>query len=128
MRQNRVMTVVGWLLTVGVAGMLGFSASMKFRNPPEMAEFFVGKFGYPEATRLPIAVAEVASAVLFLIPQTAVLGAVLLTGYLGGAIATHVRVSDNFIPAVGLGVVVWLALYLRDPRVRALLPWRSTAS
>jgi hypothetical protein len=53
------------------------------------------------------------------------LGAVLLTGYLGGATATHVRINDHnfFIPVV-VGIVVWLALYLRDRRVRALLPWR----
>jgi hypothetical protein len=60
-----------------------------------------------------------------LLPRTAVLGAVLLTGYLGGATATHVRINDHnfFIPVV-VGIVVWLALYLRDRRVRALLPWR----
>ena len=52
-------------------------------------------------------------------------GAVLLTGYLGGAIATHVRVHDNFLPPAIGGVLVWLALYLRDSRVRALLPLLS---
>jgi hypothetical protein len=65
--------------------------------------------------------------VLYLIPQTAMLGAILLTGYLGGACATHVRIADYghcWIP-VALGVVLWLGLYLRDARIRALVPLRS---
>jgi hypothetical protein len=66
--------------------------------------------------------------VIYLIPQTSVLGAILMTGYLGGAIATHVRLGEfvkGIIPQVGLGVLVWLGLYLRDPRLRALAPLRS---
>jgi DoxX-like family len=59
------------------------------------------------------------------IPRTAVLGAILLTGYLGGAIATHVRIGEPFYIQFGLGVLVWLGLYLRDARLRALLPLRS---
>ena len=60
-------------------------------------------------------------------PRTAVLGAVLLTGYLGGAVATHVRVGEAFVLPLLLGVVVWAGLYLRDERIRALLPLRKTA-
>ena len=90
----------------------------------ELAEQF-GKFGYPEGVLIAIGITEVVCVVLYLLPQTAVLGAVMLTGYLGGAIATHVRVHDNFISPVIVGVFVWLALYLRDPRVRALLPLRQ---
>jgi hypothetical protein len=73
-----------------------------------------------------IGILELSCVILYAIPQTAILGAVLLTGYLGGAIATHVRVHDNFIsPAIG-GILVWLGVYLRDPRVRALLPIRRS--
>jgi xanthine/uracil permease len=61
---------------------------------------------------------------VYLIPQTSLLGAILLTGYLGGAIATHVRISDNFVPPVVMGVLVWLGLYLRDPRLWPLVPMR----
>ena len=59
------------------------------------------------------------------IPQTAVLGAILVTGYLGGAIATHVRIEEQFIPPLVMGVLVWVGLFLRDARVRALIPWRT---
>ncbi len=83
-------------------------------------------YGYPERVFLPICILELACAVVYAIPQTSVLGAILLTGYLGGATATHVRVGDPLflMPAV-LGVLVWAGLYLRDDRLRALIPLRS---
>jgi len=121
---NHVLTWAGRVITALVALMLVFSASMKFKNPPEVAEQFVGKLGYPAELIFAIGIVEVSCVVLYLIPQTAILGAVLLTGYLGGAVATHVRIHDNFAGAVVGGVLVWLALYLREPRVRALLPIR----
>jgi hypothetical protein len=120
--QHKWMTIAGWVLTVFIVGMLTFSATMKFRNPPDLVEELVDRLGYPSAATPYIGAAELASALLFLIPQTSVLGAVLLTGYLGGAVATHVRIEDNFAgPLIG-GVLVWLALFLREPRVRAMLP------
>jgi uncharacterized membrane protein YphA (DoxX/SURF4 family) len=115
----------GWIVTALVGALFLFSATMKFVNPPEMQKNWSEQFGYPDNTRLPIAIVEIVCVVLFLVPRTAVLGAVLLTGYLGGAIATHVRVNDNFIPGVVFGVLVWLALFLRDARIRALLPFRT---
>jgi hypothetical protein len=84
-----------------------------------------GRLGYPEHLVVPIGIVEVACAILYAIPQTSVLGAILITGYLGGATATHVRISDNFIPPVIFGVLVWLGLFLRDARLRALVPLRS---
>jgi uncharacterized membrane protein YphA (DoxX/SURF4 family) len=111
-----------WVITVLLALMLTFSATMKFLYPTMMADQWVGKFGYPKDLALIIGIIEISCLIVFLIPRTATLGAVLLTGYLGGAIATHVRVHDNFIPPMIGGILVWLALYLRDPRVRALLP------
>ena len=77
--------------------MLLFSASLKFSRPPQVVDIFVGKLGYPLETFTVIAVLEILCAVIYVIPQTAVLGAVLLTGYLGGAIATHVRVGDPWV-------------------------------
>ncbi|TLY12797.1 MAG: DoxX family protein, partial [Nitrospirae bacterium] len=59
------------------------------------------------------------------IPQTSVLGAILLTGYLGGATATHVRIGEPFYMPIVLGMLVWAGLFLRDDRLRALLPLRS---
>ena len=65
---------------------------------------------------------------LYVIPITSILGAILLTGYLGGATATHVRVGDSWFPVlfpVIIGALLWGGLYLRDDRLRALLPLRS---
>jgi xanthine/uracil permease len=73
---------------------------------------------------LRIIVVEIACAILYAIPRTSVLGAVLLTGYLGGATATHVRANEAFFLPVVTGVVVWAGLYLRDDRLRALIPLR----
>ena len=123
--QKKAMTIVGWVLSGVVVLMMAMSATMKLMNPPQLAEQMVGKFGYPKEVILVIGIVEIACVVLYLIPRTAILGAVLLTGYLGGAIATHVRVQDNFIGPAIFGVLVWLGLYLRDPRVRALLPVRK---
>lgn len=126
-RQPKAMTIIGWILAFPVVALLLFSAFMKFNATPEMLDGFTKHFGYPQASLRPIAIAEVASALLFLFPRTAVLGAILLTGYIGGAIATHVRVEENFLTAAILPVVAWLSLFLRDPRIRALLPFRSSS-
>ncbi len=64
-------------------------------------------------------------AVLYLIPALAVLGAILLTGFMGGAICTHWRVGDPFFIQVALGIFVWLGLYLRERRLKALIPFRT---
>jgi hypothetical protein len=85
------------------------------------------ELGYAEAVVLHLGVVLVACTILYLIPQTAVLGAILLTGYLGGAVATHVRAGQGpfeiLFPVV-LGALLWGGLVLRDVRLRALLPWR----
>ena len=100
------------------------SGLMKLSNAAQVVEGFA-KFGYPQKLLLPIGLAEILCTIVYLIPRTSVLGAVLLTGYLGGATATHVRISDVFIPPIILGIMVWGGLYFRDPRLRALLPLRS---
>jgi hypothetical protein len=84
------------------------------------------QFGYPAHLATPIGVVLLACTLLYAVPRTAVLGAILLTAYLGGATATHVRVEDpSFAFAVVFGVLVWAGLYLREPRLRALLPLRA---
>ena len=106
--------------------LLLMSAVMKFARPPAVVEGFV-KFGYPERLLIILGIVELTCTILYLIPQTAVLGAILLTGYLGGATATHVRIGDPaFIVAVLCGVMVWLGLFLRDRRLRALIPVRGS--
>lgn len=100
------------------------SAFFKVTQSAQVIDGFT-KMAWPTNTAVPLGVIELASVVLYAIPQTAVLGAILLTGYLGGAIGVHVRQGDSFlIPAV-IGVLVWLGLYLRDARIRALVPLRK---
>ena len=128
--QPKAMTWTGWVITMLIVLMMTASGTMKILNPPQLAEQFTGKFGYPGDVTLVLGIVEISCVVLYLIPPTAILGAVLLTGYLGGAIATHVRIHDDFsiIPPAVIGVFVWLAVFLRDPRVRALLPVRRSSS
>lgn len=103
--------------------MLLLSVFMKFAPPPEAEQGFE-HLGWSMDLAIGLGILELACTVLYVIPQTSVLGAVLLTGYLGGATATHVRVGDPFIMPVALGVVLWLGLYLRDRRLHDLLPLR----
>jgi hypothetical protein len=106
--------------------MLAFSAFMKFLMPPDAVKGF-SQLGWPQHLALPLGILELSCAIIYMIPRTSVLGAILVTGYLGGAIATHVRVGENaniIAPAV-LGMLAWLGLYLRDRRLRALIPLRG---
>jgi hypothetical protein len=84
--------------------------------------------GYPAGTVFPLGVVLLLCVVVYVLPATSVLGAVLLTGYLGGAIATHVRVGNplfsHVLFPVYVALVLWGGLYLREDRLRALLPWR----
>ena len=89
---------------------------------PAMAENFV-KFGWDPSMQMPIIALELICAVLYLVPRTAMLGAILLTGYLGGAIATHVRIGElNVALQVALGIMIWGGLFLRYPVIRRLIP------
>ena len=102
-------------------------AGMKLANLPVVVEA-TGALGWPvdRATLLLLAVLLLVSTLLYALPRTAILGAILLTGYLGGAIATHVRIGSPLFSHVLFGVYlalfVWGGLWLRDPRLRALLP------
>ena len=84
------------------------------------------RIGWPVAEVSGIGVVQIACVVLYLIPQTAILGTVLLTGYLGGAIASYVRMGEPYPVLVPLTtcLLAWLGIYLREPRLRALLPYR----
>jgi hypothetical protein len=104
--------------------MLLLSGVMKLARPAPVLEGFA-KLGYAENLTLGIGIVELICTGAYVIPRTSVLGAILLTGYLGGATATHVRVGDPFLGPVVLGVLVWLGLYLRDARLRSLIPMRT---
>jgi hypothetical protein len=125
---SRAAVWVGRILSALVVVGLAFSASFKLRRPPEVVDSFVKHYGYPDPALGTLGVVEIACAALYAIPQTSVLGAILVTGYLGGATATHVRVAEAFLPPLILGVMAWAGLYLRDGRLRALIPLRSRAN
>jgi len=105
------------------AALLIFSAVMKFIKPAPVLEGFA-KMGISENLIIPLGVVELVCAIIYLIPFTSVLGAILLTGYLGGAICTTLRVGDQYIPTVIIGVMIWGGLFVRDPRLRQLIPVR----
>jgi DoxX-like family len=81
------------------------------------------KVGYPDGCLVPLGLVLLASTLLYVIPRTAVLGAILLTAYLGGAVATHVRLGQPFVIPVVFGALLWGCLYVRDARIRSLLPF-----
>src|SRR5712664_1588569 len=99
-----------------------FDGVMKLVKPPVVVQATL-QLGYPASTILPIGLVLLIGTLLYVIPRTSVLGAILLTGYLGGAVATHVRVGAGWFPVlfpVVFGVLIWGGLYLRDEGLRAL--------
>jgi hypothetical protein len=120
---------IGWVLSGIVIAFLLMDATMKLLALSVVLETS-GPLGFPGAAMARgLGVLLLVCTLLYAAPQTAVLGAILLTGYLGGAVATHVRVGDplfsHVLFGVYLGAFLWLGLYLRDTRVRALVPVRS---
>jgi uncharacterized membrane protein YphA (DoxX/SURF4 family) len=114
----------GRIVSAIPVAMLLMSGTFKIVGGDQMARDWA-TFGYPAGALVPVGVTELVCALLFAIPRTSVLGAVLVTGYLGGAVATHVRMAQaSFVAPAILGAMAWLGLYLRDPRLRALLPLR----
>ena len=114
----------GRVISALPAVFLLFDGIMKIVKPAIVMEATV-KLGYPEGVILGLGVVLIICTLIYLIPQTAVLGAILLTGYLGGAVATHVRVGDPLFPIVFpviLGTMLWGGLYLRNERLRRLIP------
>jgi len=117
----------GRIISAVIVLMLIFSATMKFLSPPEVQKEFE-RLGYPVHLALHLGILEIACMLIYALPRTAVLGAILLTGYLGGATATHVRIDDPFLSPVIAGVLVWVGVFLRDRRLRALIPLRRDPS
>jgi len=114
----------GRVVTGLVAAFLLFDAVIHVLDLPVVQEA-TAALGYPPGSALPIGLIELACVALYLVPRTAPLGAVLLTGYLGGAVAAQLRIQaplfSTLLFPVYVGVLVWLGLWLRDARVRALL-------
>jgi DoxX-like family len=121
-------SIAGYVLTGLVAAFLAFDTVMKLL---QLAPAVQGttELGYPAGTVLVIGAIELVCLVLYLVPRTSVLGALVLTGYLGGAIATHVRVGSplptHTLFPIYVALMVWGGLYLRESRLRQLLPFRT---
>lgn len=116
----------GRIFTGAVVLFLLFDSVMKLVKPPFVVDAN-RQLGYPEHVIIPIAIALLVSVILYVIPATAVLGAILLTGYMGGAVATHVRVDGglfNIAFSVVFGILIWAGLFFREPRLQALIPLR----
>jgi hypothetical protein len=116
-----------YVLSYLPAAFLLLDGIMKFVKPEDVVKATV-KLGYPEESILTLGIVVLVCTVIYLIPRTSVLGAILLTGYLGGAVASHLRAGDGAFPVffpVVFGAMLWGGLVLRDSRLRALLPLRT---
>ena len=120
---SKALKIVGWILGILPCLMLFISASMKFLKPPDMQQS-LDHVGWRMDQATALGIVEVSVAIIYLIPRTATLGAILIAAFMGGAVATHARVGDVFVIQILIGVLVWLGLWLRDPRLHALLPLR----
>ncbi len=116
--------ITGWVLSSLLAAVFLPSAYFKLAQPEGFLEEWSKT--YPAGSALPLGVIELTLFVLYLIPKTRYVGGLLMLAYLGGAVATHVHSNDGmfFVPVI-IGVVAWLGLYLRDRKLRALVPFVS---
>jgi hypothetical protein len=118
----------GWILTAIPALLLLMGGIMNVMKPDFVVKATV-EMGYPEEAIFGLGIVVLICVVLYIIPNTAVLGAILLTGYLGGAVATHVRHADplfsHVLAPVYFAILLWAGLYLREPRLSALVPLRK---
>jgi hypothetical protein len=118
----------GWIISGLPAAFLLMDGVMKLVKPKPVIEGTV-KLGFSESVIVPLGITLICCVVLYLIPRTAVLGAILLTGYLGGAVASQVRVGEPLfgyiLAPVYVAIFIWAGLCLRDRRMRALAPLRS---
>ena len=117
----------GRVISALVGALFVFSAAMKFMGGPEL-EKGLAHLELARVPMVPLGLLELTCAAVYLVPATCILGAILLTGYMGGTILTAWRVGDPFFVQIALGILVWLGIYLREPRLRALIPLRTRTS
>jgi hypothetical protein len=124
---SKKMLWAGRIMSALPALFLLMDGVMKLVKPEPVVKATV-QLGYPESVIVGLGIVLLACVILYLIPRTSVIGAILLTGYLGGAVATHVRVGDPLFThtlfPVFFGVLLWGGLYLRDTTLRTLIPLR----
>ena len=124
---SKGMLWTGYVMSILPALFLLLDGVMKLIKPEPVVEATV-KLGYPESVIFGLGIVLLTSTIIYLIPRTVILGAILLTGYLGGAVASHLRAGDGAFPVLFPAVfsaLLWGGLVLRDARLRALLPLRS---
>jgi hypothetical protein len=121
----------GRILTALPVLFLTFDGAIKFMPIAPVTDSF-RELGYPPHLAPAIGILELACLVVYVIPRTSVLGAILLTGYLGGAVATHVRVGNplfsHVLFPIYIGALLWAGLFLREDRLRALVPLRQSSA
>jgi hypothetical protein len=126
-KPSKALWWTGVVVSALPAAFLLLGSIMNILKPASVVEA-TEKAGLSPALLVPLGSVLLVSTLLYIFPKTAGLGAILLTGYLGGAVATHVLHSDPwsniFFPVI-FGILIWGGLYLRDPRVRAIVPWRQ---
>jgi len=115
---------IGWIISILPVLVLLISGAIKFVKPDGM-EVEIKRLGWQMSQMTGLGILEIGCTIIYLIPRTAVVGAILVTAYLGGATATHVRIVDPFFTTVILGILIWFGLWLREPRLRSLIPLRS---
>ncbi len=113
-------TWVGYALSATTILVLLWSAWLKVSADPQVVQLVVEQWGYPASSPTGIGLVELTCVLFYAVPRTAALGAVLLTGFLGGAVATHVRIGEPFWIPLAVAVAVWAGLYLRDEGIRGL--------
>ena len=118
---------IGWTLSILTILFMLFDAGGKLALESHVIDATT-KIGYPVAAIRPIGIIALVCTILYAVPRTAVLGAVLLTGFFGGAVASKIRIEDplfsSILFAVYFGFIAWGGLYLRDERLRGLFPFR----
>lgn len=122
--------LVGRVLSWLAIAFLLFDSIIHLMNIAPVVEAF-HQLGYPESLAMPIGIIELVCIVFYVMPKTSVLGAVLLTGYLGGAVASQLRIGSplfgTLLFPVYVGIILWLGLYLTDARVRSVMPFKKSA-
>jgi hypothetical protein len=126
-RANRAQAIAGWVLTGLFTVFMVMDIAMKLVRMPQV-ETTGAALGLPAGSGFPIGVMEAVLLALYLVPRTSVLGAVLLTGLFGGTAAVHFVAGNplfsHILFGVYLGIIAWAGLWLRDPALRALVPFR----
>jgi fucose permease len=114
----------GRILSSLLVAFMLFNAAFGFMKPAMVRQGFE-HMGYPYGLYVALTIVMIVCTLIYAIPQTSIFGAILLTGYLGGATATHLRIGEPFYFPVVIGVLLWVGVYLRDARLRVLVPLRS---